>query len=407
MGAIAKNAASLVAGRVLAKAVWVVVTFQVARHLGKGPLGAYAYAMAYVVFFEALATLGLHFLLQRECAARPAEAPALLGRALALWTRVAVACPVLVLLPSWLLGDPAETTKGIAAASIGLLLWSLGSIYNAVLVAQERMGRVAAIEAVTSLVRAGLCMGAILLDGSIIAFLACYTLAHAVFYVASWASCPVRPVRPTAADLAPLFRQALPFALMILASGIYFRADVFILMRLRSPEETGIYEAAWRPVNEIMTLGQLVASSFFPRLAALFTSDVEGYRRTARTALRAMLLLGVPAAAIGSFFAEPLIRVCYGAEYAASAEVLRIVALGVAAYFPACALTYAIVASGRTWFWTALLGGKAAVSIALHLLLVPRFGAFGTGTAMLASDLLATAACAVAWFVLAPRVPRG
>ncbi len=407
MGDIARNAASLVAGRVLAKAVWVVVTFQVARHLGKGPLGAYAYAMAYVVFFEALATLGLHFLLQRECASRPAEAPALLGRALALWTRVAVFCPVLIVLPSWLLRDPAETTKGIAAASIGLLFWSLGSIYNAALVAQERMGRVAAIDGGTSVVRAALCLGAILLDGSVVSFLACYTLAHVVFYVASWASCPVRPVRPPAADLRPLFRAALPFALMILASGVYFRADVVILMRLRSDIETGIYEAAWRPVNEVMTLGQLVAMSFLPRLAALFASDVEGYRRTARTALRTMLLLGVPAATIGSVFAVPLVRVCYGAEYAASADVFRIVALGVAAYFPACALTYAIVASGRTWFWTALLGGKATVSIVLHLLLVPRYGAVGTGTAMLVSDLLAAAACAVAWLAYAPRVSRG
>ena len=406
MGAIAKNAASLVAGRVLAKAVWVVVTFQVARHLGKGPLGAYAYAMAYVVFFEAVATLGLHFLLQRECAARPAEAPALLGRALALWTRAAVFCPVLVVLPSWLLGDPAETTKGIAAASIGLLLWSLGSIYNAVLVAQERMGRVAAIEAATALVRAGLCVGAIVLHGSVLAFLACYTLAHAVFYVASWASCPVRPVRTPAPDLVPLLRQALPFALMILASGVYFRADVFILMRLRGDIETGIYEAAWRPVNEVMALGYLVASSFLPRMAALFASDREAYQKLTRATVRTMLLLGVPIAAIGHLFAAPLIRLCYGQEYAASAEVLRIVSLGVAVYLPACALTFAIVASGRAWFWTALLGGKAAVSIALHLLLVPAFGAEGAGTAMLLSDLLASTLLVPAWIDVASKVNR-
>lgn len=407
MGPIARNAASLVAGRVLAKAVWVVATFQIARHLGKGPLGEYAYAMAYVVFFEALATLGLHYLLQRECAARPAETAALLGRALTLWTRAAVVCPVLVVAPSVLLGDPLETTKGIAAASIGLLLWALGSIYNAVLVAQERMGRVAAIDAATSIVRALLCFGAILLDASMFAFLACYTLAHVVFYVASWASCPVRPVRPTRVELSPLLRQTLPFALMLLASGIYFRADVFVLMRLRGAEETGTYEAAWRPVNEVMSLGYLIASSFLPRMAAQFASDAEGYRRTVRTALRAMLLLGVSASAIGHACAGPLVRLCYGAQYAASADVLRIVSLGVAAYFPACALTYAIVASGRSWFWTALLGGKAAVSIALHLALVPRYGAIGTGAAMLLSDLVAAAACAIAWLAFAPRVSRG
>lgn len=406
MVSIARNAASLVAGRILGKAVWVVATFLVARHMGEQRYGEYAYAMAFVVFFEFLATLGLHFLLARECAARPAETPVLLGRALSLWTRVAIICPPLVVVPSWLLGDSAERMKGVAAASIGLLLWALGSIYNAVLVAQERMGRVAALEAATAVLRAALCVGAIALDGSVVAFIACYTLAHVVFYVASWASCPVRQVRPADADLAPLLRQALPFAVMLLASGVYFRADVVILMHMRGAEETGIYEAAWRPVNEVMALGWLIASSFLPRLSALAERDVEGYRRTVRTALRVALLLGVPAAVIGSGFAGPLIRICYGGRYAASAEVLRIVALGVAAYFPACALTFALVATGRTWFWTALLAGKAAVSIALHLALVPRHGAIGTGAAMLVSDLLATAACAAAWCALAPRVRR-
>lgn len=403
---IARNAASLVGGRLLAKAVWVVVSFLVARRLGKGRLGDYANAMAYVVFFEFLATLGLHYLLQRECALRPAEAASLLGRARALWTRVAAVTPFLMVLPSALLGDPREVTRGIAAASIGLLFWALGSIYNAALVAQERMGRVAAIEAISSVARAGLCLGAIAMHGSIGAFLACYTLSQMLFYVLSWASCPLRAERPGNAALGPLLRQAMPFALMLLASGLYFRMDIFILRRLRSPEETGLYEAAWRPVNELMTLGQLIAASFYPRLASLALRDARGFRRLTGKAVVLLLVLGGVGAAVASVFSDALVRMAYGAEFASAAWVLRIVCGCLAASLPASALTFAIVAGGRSWFWTALLVGKASLSIGLHLALVPAWGARGSAAAMLSAEVAAFLACAIAWLVCAPKVTR-
>lgn len=400
---IARNAASLVGARLLAKAAWVVVTFQVAKHLGKGRLGDYAYAMVYVVFFESLATLGLHYLLQRDCTLRPAETASLLGRARALWMRVAVVTPFVMALTSALLGDAKEVTRGVVVVSIGLLFWALGSIYNAVLVSQERMGRVAAIEAIASVARAGLCLGAIWKDGSIGAFLVCYTLSQMLYYVLSWAWCPVRPERPAVADLGPLLRQAAPFALMLLASGLYFRMDIFILKRMRSPEETGLYEAAWRPVNELMTLGHLIAASFFPRLVSLALSDARAFKRLTAKAVVILLVLGGVAGAVGSVFSDALIRVAYGRDFASSAWLLRIVCGCLAAYLPACALTFAIVATGRSWFWTTLLVMKAAVSITLHLLLVPSWGPGGTAIAMLSAEVLAFLTCAVAWLAWAPR----
>ncbi len=400
---IARNAASLVGGRLLAKAVFVVVTFQVTRHLGKERQGAYSVALAYLVLFEFLATLGLHYLLQRECAARPPEAASLLGRARALWLRVAVVTPFLVVLPSALHGDSQEVTHAIAAGSVGLLFQALGSIYNAVLVAQERMGRVAAIEAVSTVARAGLCLGVIWMDGSIGAFMACYTLSQMLYYLLAWASCPVRPARVEGAELGSLLRQATPFAIMMLANGLYYMMGVVILQRLKSSVETGLYDAAWRPVNELMTLGYLIAASFFPRLVSLALRDARAFKRLTAKAVVILLVLGGVAGAVGSVFADALIRLAYGRDFASSAWLLRIVCGCLAAYLPACALTFAIVATGRSWFWTALLVMKAAVSITLHLALVPTWGARGTATAMLSAEVAAFLACAVAWAVLAPR----
>ena len=88
------NSAWLIGDKLIRLGLGLLVTVWLARHFGPETFGVWNYAMAFVAFFGAVATLGMDGVIVRELVREGADIGALLGTAL--WLRLGAACVLAV-----------------------------------------------------------------------------------------------------------------------------------------------------------------------------------------------------------------------------------------------------------------------------------------------------------------------
>lgn len=167
------------------------------------------------------------------------------------------------------------------------------------------------------------------------------------------------------------------------AFALFDRTDVLIIGAVLGTSSAGIYEAAARVITMLQYPGIAVGSGYGPRLAAGQRSEEHVAQFTA--ALRYTVLLYLFLVAPTLVWAEPIVRLVLGSEYAESADVLRVLAPTVFLSGVGPVLAGAANFLGEARRRVPLAAAALALNVALDLILVPRIGvvagAIGTGVA--------------------------
>ncbi|WP_246691613.1 polysaccharide biosynthesis C-terminal domain-containing protein [Methylobacterium sp. WL12] len=184
------------------------------------------------------------------------------------------------------------------------------------------------------------------------------------------------------------------------------RIGLLALAAFAGAAEVGLFTAGYR----FFELGVAVAITLAAPLLPVFGRAVGAGTLPAQTRLALRLVLSVagPGVIAAWVLADPLVRLLFGPDYAASVPVLRIAALMAAAMIAATILFSALVALGRTGFAVPFSAAGCAVNAVLCLVLVPRAGATGAALAALAAEfaMLAVVVFAFRRSVGAPLLPR-
>ena len=184
------------------------------------------------------------------------------------------------------------------------------------------------------------------------------------------------------------------------------RIGLLALAAFAGAAEVGLFTAGYR----FFELGVAVAITLAAPLVPVFGRAVGTGTLPAQTrlALRLVLSAAGPGVVAAWVLADPLVRLLFGPDYAASVPVLRIAALMATAMITATILFSALVASGRTGFAVPFSGAGCAVNAVLSLVLVPRAGATGAALAALAAEvtMLAVVVCVFRRAVGAPLLAQ-
>ncbi len=190
----------------------------------------------------------------------------------------------------------------------------------------------------------------------------------------------LRSVRPAYA-LRDWLRTALPLLVVDGATVAMSRVDLLIVGLTLSAAQTGVYAAVARAASLVSFVLYAVNAVTAPRIAPLYRAgDRAGLQRlvSLATALSLTLALGMALGMIA--FAGPLLHL-FGAEFVHGREALIILTLGHfanAASGPVNELLHLTVhqrASG------AIALGGVALSVALNVALIPRWGIEGAAVA--------------------------
>lgn len=406
---VLRNTAFLAVARIMTTPLSLLVNVVAARRLGPGDFGWIYLATTYLSLAFLVIEWGQGATLSGLIARDRSRGGEWLASSLGL--RATLLPPVALLLFG------TCQLLGYAPAFLGVLaIAMLTEIFNAVSTACQdafrgcERGDLGARTLVAwQALGAAVVVPTLLLGGGLHAFLsaqaACAGLAASVL-VASVHKVGLSGWMVRATNLRTLFAAGTPFLVFNVILALQTNLDALFLSKLAPPDVVGWSAVARKLTGLLIFPASALVGSLYPTLSRLGTHEPAAFAPTARSALRATLLVAVPVALGCGLFPQLGVGVFGSTSYGPAADNLRILAPYVLLVYLSMPLGTTLVASGRQNAWSAVQLICVAVSAVLDPWLIPWFqqhggnGGIGVCIATVASETLMVA-CAL-WLL-----PRG
>jgi len=392
-GAISRSAV-LVGSRILTWGLAFVMTVMMPRYLGATSYGRLYLAMSLTGIMSILVEFGLNSLVAREVSKHPSDATRYLINAgmlkAALWV---VGCGVLAAVVR-IIDYPEETQLAVAILAVMVLITCEGTLVAAVLQANDRMRWIAYSTAAEKLVYVVLGVVA-LVSGHGILVISAVALFSAVVSLSMnliWFRRMARSVEVSGGwrgvEVPGLFVRALPFFSVAFFGAIYFRADVIIMSLFKSDAIVGYYGAAYRLFQTTYVVPDALLFALFPLFCRLSAQHENALAVAAQKGLDLLLLLGFPLAAGVFVLSDEIVYTLYGADYADSVVLLRILAVAIALMYANGVFVQLLVATERQKRLAFTAGVSAVLNVSANFVLIPFIGAVGAALATVMTELI-------------------
>jgi O-antigen/teichoic acid export membrane protein len=196
-------------------------------------------------------------------------------------------------------------------------------------------------------------------------------------------------------------RDVWPIGLGIVLSALYFRVDVFLVQWWSGTEAVAFYNAVFRLVEALRLFPAAVLAVILPSLVR--AGDL---RPTGRAAVF-VCAFAIVASAVLWAGAGRLIPLVYGDRYAAAVPAFRVLLLSFPFLSLNLALTHQLIAWDGQRVYAALCALALAVNVGLNARLIPLWSIEGAAWATLGTELVLTAGCVLALWILRAPVPAG
>jgi O-antigen/teichoic acid export membrane protein len=380
---LAKDSLWMLIARLSAQGALALFTILIARRLGSTGFGEYAFIASAVVIGNMLTSFGTDMLLIREIAARRDFSQLIPSLLLQLSLSAGLIALAWVLPP--LPGQSSPGWLALKIYSLALIPVAFFTVFSSVLRGLQRMDQYAVLNLVTSLFQLAATFFFIQAGSSVVALawlLLAVQVAAAV--LAGWLCRDQFPNfrRPVQFSLRQ-FQPVLPLAALGILGILYQRLGILMVTFWLGAAATGWFSAALRTVEFAKTAHLAVFTVLYPAMA----KSQDGWKDFRNVWL--ILLIGAFAAALGiSLLASPLTLILFGAEYAASIPLLRLLAWMLVPFTVSTSLTLAFVAANRERPVLMALTASLLMFVLLNSLWTPSLGVLGAGRAMLLSECL-------------------
>ncbi|HEV3478741.1 MAG TPA: glycosyltransferase [Gaiellaceae bacterium] len=395
---LAANTIVQIAGNVLAAAISFFTFVAMTRGLGPDSYGDYVAATSFLFLPIVLSDLGLATTVLRDISARPEDTEAVMRRSVPLRAGLsAVAVAVMVLLG--LVIPFAEQTK------LAILIWSVGAwatLMNVavlpVLQAQLRMHWAVAANVVGRTVALGLTLGALATDAGFAGVVWAQVVGVVVTFLFDVAV--VRRMVPLAPILdlpywRTLVRGSIVIGLAIGLGQVFFKIDGVILALVRPAAEVGFYGAAYKFLEVSDLLVAAIALSVFPTLTHYAATGSQRLRPLVQRTFDVLLAVATAVALLFLFFAEELVVLSSGREFAAGADALRLLAPYPMLFFVNALMWRVLIAAEHDRVLLKIAASVLTFNVALNVALLPPYGFRAAAVTAVASELVSITASAI------------
>jgi O-antigen/teichoic acid export membrane protein len=181
-----------------------------------------------------------------------------------------------------------------------------------------------------------------------------------------------------------VFSKSIYFFFSVLIIQAHYRVDQIMISKIAGSAELGMYSAAYKLVEQLLMVPAIISAVLLPQMA-LNRKNRELTKDRLSMIYGTTILASVAVAIPVMLMADPLIRLAFGAEFAAAGGVLFYLMLGVPFLFLAnmSGLYFTVFGQERQAFIRNL--GGLAVNVALNLVMIPRYGATGAALSTVAS----------------------
>ena len=409
---IAKNTLYLGLGKVLSTGLGVLTVALLLRYLSVDDYGRYTTVLAFILLFGTFVDFGLNLTTTQDISLPGTD----VGRTIsAIFTlRLLVNIVLMLLLPVILLAFPYEQTvkHAILISSVLFFTSSLFQVLASYFQKELLAGKVAFAELAGRAVLLLSTMLAIYFRFSFIEIMLTIVASSlAQFWVL---------LRFTASQIKlrliidwgiwkRIAGKTWPIALSVIFTTIYFKGDAIILSLTRPYQDVGIYGAAYKILEVLITVPILFMGLVLPHLSRQFSrNDTTGFNSAIQKAWDALALVTVPLVVGTLILAEPIMGLIAGEGYEPAAGVLRILIVAAGFIFLGSLFSHAVVAIGKQKQMIKYYVFAAALAVILYIIYIPTYTYYAAAWVTVLSEFLIALAAAImvwraSWFKLSMK----
>ena len=398
-----------VLARTLGPAGSFLLTLILARALGAEGTGTFYVTLTLVTGCALLAKFGLDTALQRFVGAAAGAGD--IGQVTGIYRQalrivgllsLAIGSGCFMLAPAIaerLLHDPAQATL-VQVMAMSIVPFSLLGVHSAMLKAVGKPAWGGFFEAAAwpvltvSLVLAALLSNELSVRSVAVSYLFAALLSLFSGYLVLKRQMPGN-TRAVPIPSPALYASCLPLVAVELMNYALLWMPFLLLPVFTDAGEAGLYNVSHRLAAQLGLLMAVFSSIASPRFSAYFQqgNDRE-LRRLAIHSSRSMLLFGLPPALLLLIWSDPVLSV-FGSEFAAAAEVLRILVIGQLVNLAAGPVGYLLAMTGQERTLRNVLIVTSLITLPLSLLLIPAYGAVGAAWSVTLPMIFHNLACSL------------
>lgn len=180
-----------------------------------------------------------------------------------------------------------------------------------------------------------------------------------------------------------------PVGLSIAFGLLYFKADTIILSLYRSQAEVGIYGAAYRVLEILITVPFMYAGVLLPILAnAWAKKEKEKFTKLISASIDVMMIMLVPMIVGTWLLGTRIMTLVAGDDFASSGPVLSILIVAIGAIYLNTVFSHAVVALDKQRQMIPVYAGTAVVALIGYFALIPMFGMWAAAWITVASEII-------------------
>jgi O-antigen/teichoic acid export membrane protein len=184
-----------------------------------------------------------------------------------------------------------------------------------------------------------------------------------------------------------------PIGIRTLLKGISFRIDAVMIGLLRTSAEVGWYGAAYKFLEASFFFQEAVGASFLPAIARSFGQKrLSAVRDLYGRGYKILFIIGGITAGAGFIYAERIVALVFGSEYAPAAPVLRILVFAMLMVFGSMTSISLIDAVGLQHRSVGVFVASLILNVTLNMFLIPRLGIMGAAWGTLLTQAFLAAA---------------
>jgi len=386
-----KNTSVLIGAHIISKGISLILLAYLARYLGKGQMGIYAFALSFTIIFVVLGDLGIRDFVVREVSRKREEAGYFYANGLGVKAILSFFSLIIIILITLKLGGGRERNLVILYIGLAAIVGSFSDFTKAFFRAFEKME----YELMGTLLERFFILGMVLwgihqrfplvriaellLVGSLFG-LVCNTI---IFFLKISKPCLSFKLE----RLQGILRGAAPFALSIVFGTIYWQIDTVMVSLMRGDAEAGLYGVAYRSLLSLFFLPSFFMTSLFPVMSRSYPISKEKVADLYRKSFKYLFLLGFPLSVAIFVLSPQIILILYGKEYMDSVTVIMILSWFIFLKFLNYSTGTVLWAINRQRQRAESQGITVVVNVILNYILIKRYGFLGAGISTLITEV--------------------
>ncbi len=374
---VAFNTGVQVASKIIGTVVSLAAVALVTRYLGSFGFGYYTTAITFVTFFSIAGDFGMT-LVSSQLLSRPGvDQNKVLSNIFTF--RFISAGIMLILAPIVVMFFPYDpiVKQGVIIASITFFSILLNQVFVSLFQKELRADKLAISEIVTRFVILGATVWAVWFNMGILYILWAMALGNILnvlmnlYYARPYARIRFMYDKEIWRDI---LKRSWPLMITIVLNLVYLKTDTLLLSLFKSPEAVGLYGAAYKVIDVLVTVPFMLGGTVLPILALRWESGKrEDYERAWQKLFDATSILAWPAIVGGLILATPIMNIVAGKEFIPAGPILRVLVFAVAGVFFSSLFSHTMISFGKQkkLIWSYVF--TALSSLALYFIFIPKF----------------------------------